>query len=281
MKHLVITLSIYSPEVEREWNENRVRMVESNSAPSMAAQTTRDFEWMVCLHPHDPFLERRIAAFSAGAECRFVYFDPESPQRNDPVDGRVNHRASDALIENWRQASWRVDRMILPMIQELDRPLLMTRFDDDDAFAIDAFERIQAAAKPEPEPVVLMQPEGYIVWATPPIEVQPFRHPANGFSSILAPAGSHVHPYTYGHNRVVDRLPVRVVDDDVAWLMFRHEDNMSVFRRNHARKAANNGPVMGTGGAADNVLTFAKPYSLAKAPPGFREMFPLNWDRQW
>ena len=279
MKHLVITLSMYGPEVDLAWNAGRIDLVAANSAPSMAAQTTRDFEWMVCVHPDDPMLAQRMAAFSKGAVCRFVYFNPSADKRTDPVEGRVNARADDALVENWRQVSYRVDQLILPVIRELDQPLLLTRFDDDDAFTTDALARIQAVAQPEPEPVLWMQPQGFVVWATPPVEIQPFRHPANGFSSIQAPPGSRIHPFTYGHNRVVDHLPMRVVDEKPAWLMFRHEDNMSLLSRKHARTQ---GRTAGVGGASGTEMTFGKTVPIAQGlTPQFRAMFPLDWKRQW
>lgn len=279
MKHLVITLSMYGPEVDVDWNARRVDLVEANSAPSIAAQTTRDFEWMVCLHPDDPLLDRRIKAFSEGADCRFVYYDPEGEKRNDPVEGRVNARASGALVENWRQVSYRVDRLILPVIREHDQPLLLTRFDDDDAFAVDAFARIQSVLQPEAKPVLWMQPQGFVIWATHPIEIQPFRHPANGFSSIQAPPGSRIHPFSYGHNRVVDHLPMRIVDEEPAWVMFRHEDNMSLLSRKHARVQ---GRTAGVGGASGTEMTFGRSVPLARGlTPEFRGMFPLDWDRQW
>ena len=281
MRHILISLSMYGPEMPVEWNELRLEMIESTSAPSIRYQTTRDFEWLVTLHPDDPLLARRIAAFeSGGVGCRFVYLDPASPTRLGEPEGRVNPGLAASTVENWWEVSWRIDQLLSPVLSELHEPMLLTRFDDDDAFATDALQRVEAAAagNRDPNPVVWMLPQGLLVWYTPPTptEIQPFRHPLNGFSSFQVPPGSRIHPFSYGHNKVADHLPVRVVDEEIAWAEFRHHDNMSRFSRKHARAS---GRLVGVGGASGTEMTLGQTIGLTEASTLLAKI-PLDW-RRW
>ena len=67
MRHFVLTRSVYGPEWSDEANARRLTITAAVTARLMAAQTTRDWTWVVALHPDDPLLELRREVFRAAA----------------------------------------------------------------------------------------------------------------------------------------------------------------------------------------------------------------------
>lgn len=65
MNHSFVIRSAYAPSVPLDINEYRLAMTELFCIPSLAAQTRKDFIIELRINPHDPLLERRMAAFQS------------------------------------------------------------------------------------------------------------------------------------------------------------------------------------------------------------------------
>lgn len=165
---------------------------------SLAAQTMRDFEWWVALHPDDELLEERQHAFQkAGVPMVWRMLRPVAYNR--PRQALAAYKT----------------------LGPFTRPTLSTRLDDDDAFTADAFTRLREVVTEDGECAYLF-PAGHRVWGGRYTEV---RHESNAMSSLFSPRGRSV--VSYLHRQVRSKVQrVRFVDDQPGWLWVRHDDNL-------------------------------------------------------
>lgn len=179
-----MTSASRGPDYPLDANRRRIELTRGITAPSVSAQGG-DWTWIVWLHPDDPLRADRLAAFeSAGHEVIPVVED-----------------AAPAI--DW------------------DGPVLTTRIDDDDAFAVGAFDRLRAAADGLRRRTALMFPIGYRVHEG---RVDVVRHGRNAWLSVFAPAGDRSHAKSVQHQRIRQLAPVRWIDMEPAWLWTRHPD---------------------------------------------------------
>lgn len=223
VRHLVLTRSAYGPDWTPAAIERRLRVTAGVTARLMAAQTTRDWTWVVLVDPRDPFLAKRLEILRAAAP-RLVPIEwipgNVAPAPWDPHGDRANRIqqiAATAYRAPWAQA-----------VGPRDELVLQTRLDDDDGLAIDALERVQAAARTVTARTALMHPFGVRVWAGRYSRV---RHDTNAMHTLATLAGDELGVYDYGHRKVAAAAPVRIVDNDVAWLWARHVDTISGHRQ--------------------------------------------------
>lgn len=214
MRHLVLTRSVYGPGWTHAENQRRLNLTARVTVPSLRAQTCRDFEWIVLLDRDDPLQHTRKATMrQLGAPVRFIYFT--SAAHPDAERARI---AALGYKAGWGRA-----------VGQGEGVTLTTRLDDDDGFAADALERIQAAAEPDhDERVVLMLPEGHRYHEG---KVEPVTHERNAWATLQAPAGDGAVIYSFNHKRIADHVPVHMVDRQPAWLWMRHPDTLSNHRR--------------------------------------------------
>ncbi len=239
--HFVLTRSAYGTEWSPEANRRRLAITAGVTARLMARQTTRDWTWVVLLHSRDPFLAKRLEVFRAAAPAIApIYWEPGelAPAPWDPNGARtsrVQQVAATAYRAPWRAA-----------LGERAGLTLMTRLDDDDGLAIDALERVQAAAAGVAARTILMQPVGFRVWDG---RYDRVRHDTNAMHTLATPAGDDLVVYDYGHRRAAQVAPIVTVDEDPAWLWMRHRDTISGWKK------------------AERPITNA-----------LRRLFPIDWD---
>lgn len=223
MRHFVLTRSAYGTEWTPEANRRRLAVTAAVTARLMAQQTNPDWTWIVLLHSRDPFLEKRLALFTAAAPAIVpIYWEPRdlaaAPwDRHGGSTSRVQQVAATAYRAPWADA-----------LGDRQQLTLMTRLDDDDGLAVDALERIAAAARGVTERTALMQPIGFRVWDGRYSRV---RHDTNAMHTLATPAGDELVVYDYGHRRVAEVAPVVTVDEEPAWLWMRHRDTISGWKK--------------------------------------------------
>lgn len=212
MRQYVLTRSAFDPDI---WpsaaNRQRLAVTRAVTAPLVAAQTARDFAWVVLLHPRDPYLEQRLALYGDAAP-RFVPLVWDPAQRPRGPGGRRRMAAADYRAP-WREA-----------LGERDEPLLMARIDDDDGFTPDALERVRRAALRLRKRTVLMEPMGF--WTYRGVYIAS-RHDHNAMHTLYTPAHDEAVVYDYSHTRCRTFAPTVVVDMRPAWLWVRHGQTIS------------------------------------------------------
>jgi len=215
MRHYVLTRSAYGPSWTLDANRRRLDVTRAVTARLMAAQTTRNWAWVVLLDPRDRLLDERRAVFTdASPRCFPIEWVPP-----------VNPKAAP-----WGEA-----------IGDRDTRILQTRLDDDDGLAPDALARYQAAAVGTSKRTILMLPEGVRIWRG---RFSVVRHERNAMHTLVTQAGDDQSVYAYGHAKP-QRSGARIVmvDESWGWLWVRHQDTISGWRRaeqpiNHRVRAA-------------------------------------------
>lgn len=223
MRHFVLTRAAYGTEWSIEANRRRLELTRAVTARLMAQQTTRDWTWVVLLHARDPFLGKRLQVFESAAPALApMYWEPADVapapwDRHGAKTNRVQRIAATAYRAPWRERLG--DRTELT---------LMTRLDDDDGLAVDALERVAAAARGLTARTALMQPVGFRVWDG---RYSRIRHDTNAMHTLATPPGDELVVYDYGHRRVAAAAPVVIVDEEPAWLWVRHRDTISGWKK--------------------------------------------------
>lgn len=210
-EHYLLTRAAYHPRRwTRDANLRRLRLFRAVTVPSLAAQTFRDWTWVLAVSPEDECLEERLpAAAEAGVGIRVVSVE----------SAEVRSAAAVAAY----QAAW------ADAFEPDDAGgRLTTRLDDDDAFARDAFERFQSAAVGLVEATSLQLPQGFRVWGGRYTRV---RHESNAMASLWTPPGDERTVYSYLHRQIAQRVPVVFVDSRPGWLWVRHPDTLSGWKR--------------------------------------------------
>lgn len=204
VRHVVLTRSAYGPGWDLDANRRRLAITVGITVRSLAAQTNKDWTWIVAVTPKDPLLRERYAAFeSVGVPVRFVDFESG------------NLTPGDVAFDAYR-AAW--------PIGPRDETVLMTRLDDDDAFTPDAFARLRKKAASTRGRAALMFPHGFRVLGS---GYTPVTHLSNAMHSLLTPPGDMLDVYAYGHRHVAETVRVVHVDQRPAWLWVRHPDSIS------------------------------------------------------
>lgn len=217
MRHYVLTRAAYGPEWSLEANERRLAITRAVTARLMAAQTCRDWTWLVLLDPRDPLLEERLAVFRSGGVVRPILWQPAEVAAA-PWDTAKSTTTVQKIAATAYRAPWDVGPR--------DELILQTRIDDDDGFAPDALARIRS--KRHPGRVVWMLPIGVRVWNGRETVV---RHTTNAMATLQTPPGDTLGVYDYGHRRVAEVARVRLVDEQAGWLWVRHPDTISGHRQ--------------------------------------------------
>jgi hypothetical protein len=208
VNHYVLTPASRGPDYPLEANRRRIDILRGVTARSLAAQVG-DWTWIAYVHPDDPLREERLDAFRSAGHPVIPIVDDPSP-----------------VID------WSGD-------------VLTTRIDDDDAFAVGAFERLIHAAERTRSRTALLFPHGHRVYAG---KVDEIRHGRNAWSSVFAPLGDRTHVRLVQHQRIAQLAPIRHIDQAPAWLWVRHQDTNSGFKR------------------AEMPLT-----------PAVRDLYPVDW----
>lgn len=210
MRHYVLTRSIYGPEWTAEENARRLAVTRAVTVPLMAAQTCRNWTWVVALHPDDPLLAQRRAAFKSAAPAyRELLWSPGEETSPQSVAARAYRGVP------WNEA-----------IGPRNTTILQTRLDDDDGLVTEAIHRYQVAVKrPSPLPaMILMMPRGVRVWDG---RYSFVRHNCNAMHTLVTEPGNALGVYDYGHTACRRAAPVKTVGNRLGWLWVRHRDTIS------------------------------------------------------
>ena len=188
--------------LDPEWLAGRFDLFEKYCLPSVAAQTARDFHWLIYFDAATPEpLRERIEA------CRRIF--PFVPCFADEVTAAFWPRSLAEALPG--RTPW----------------ILTTRFDNDDALASDHVARLQAAVSRQAPPVrgSLNFPRGFVLEGG---RIYALTHLANAFASWLEPWGDKTRTaFAINHLRMARLAPVAQLDGAAAWLQVVHGGNVS------------------------------------------------------
>lgn len=187
------------------WLAGRFELFERYCLPSIAAQTSRDFHWMVYFdEATPPEFRARIEA------CRAVF--PFIAVFTGFFPG-----------EGW-------PRSVAQVLGQPTPRLLTTRFDSDDALAVDHVARLQAAvalaaARPGTTRMSFNLTRGVVIEAG---RVYAHDHPSNAFASWFEPWDADTRTcMSINHMRMAELGPIEQVGGPPAWLQVVHGGNVS------------------------------------------------------
>ena len=168
--------------------------------PSMQRQTVQDFTWLLfCDESRRSTIDPFLTTFPPGT-FEVVYLD----------EIFTHHVVARHLEE-----------------RAIERPLITTRLDCDDALPPDHVESVQAAVRSRP---------GRTEFLTFPVGFQHAQNCGawyltytanNGFVSFVEQGGTLDTVYCVGHEMVASRAPLRVVSWKPGWVVLAHGANLS------------------------------------------------------
>lgn len=184
------------------WLEERFAMFEDICLPSIAAQTCKDFIWI-------------------------IYFDKDTPQVfKDRIEGLrqivpfIPYYTGLFAAEGW-------NRSIGEVVQARTPLLLTTRLDNDDALANDYIARAQSVAQQNANrtPLCINFAHGFIRSGPAIYDVH---HPSNAFFSRLCAWDDDMRTaMSILHMTIADHGAVVQVEQPGAWLQVVHGGNVS------------------------------------------------------
>lgn len=207
------------------WLEERFALFERHCLPTMAAQTCRDFTWI-------------------------VYFDEGTPE---PFRARIEACRQVAPFTPYFTPLFQAEgwpRSVRETIGQAVPLLLTTRLDNDDGLAVDYVARMQAAvaASDGGAPCAFNFTEGFLLQGD---RLYAHSHRSNAFASVLeAWADGPLTAPGIEHMRLAERGAVRQIDGPGAWLQVVHGGNVSNRvrgRRVPPATAAERFPIAATG----------------------------------
>jgi hypothetical protein len=179
------------------WLRGRVALFERFCLPSVRAQTTHDFEWMIYFDPESPeWLMRWIDSQRAGL------FRPIFRASVTPAD----------VVDDVRS-----------MISRPRTGLVTSNLDNDDAVAKDFAERLQSIGLPEARTAVYL-PQGLIQSGG---RIYRRTDRANAFCSVVERWDDPQTCWSDWHNRLGRSMVVRELPGQPGWLQVIHGANVS------------------------------------------------------
>jgi Putative rhamnosyl transferase len=180
------------------WLRQRIELFERYCVPSVAAQSNRDFSWI-------------------------VYFDRESPGwLRDRIAG---HSRTGAFTPIFRESV--SNEEIVSDIQELidseRRDLLTTNLDNDDGIAADFIDRIQSAPTTTTATAIYMR----LGLIRCPSGLYLHQYPRNAFNSVRGPWSARLTCWSEWHTDFDRLMPVVELDGPPGWLQVVHGSNVS------------------------------------------------------
>ncbi len=206
MSHIILTrFNVPTPGREAEirartgWLERRFDIFAQYCLPAVAAQTARDFIWIIYFDTATPkpFRER---IERCQQEFPFVaLFRDSLPPETVIADVRA-HMAPDA------------------------KRLLTTRLDNDDALARDFVARLQVVARDVPPGTALNFPDG-VAWRDG--WVFSARDESNPFASVVEDARDFRTIWCKPHTLLAEAFTLRQIEDGLAWVQVIHGENVT------------------------------------------------------
>lgn len=180
------------------WLRDRVALFERYCLPSVAAQTDRDFSWLVYVDPQSPawFLSW---ADQAGAGLFRAVRRAEVPREDLLAD-------------------------VAEAVGGAPARLLTTNLDNDDAVAADFVARLKAGAAATTPRTALYLVNGLIRQGD---RLYAHRDPSNAFCSVAEPWDGAVSCWSDWHNRLDRHMPAVRIGGSPGWLQVVHGTNVS------------------------------------------------------
>lgn len=187
------------------WLRNRVELFERFCLPSVRAQTSGDYRWIVYFDPESPsWLKERIPLLAAAGGFVPIF------------RASVNH---DELVAD-----------LTKVVGSPRRRLVTTNLDNDDGLAVDFAERLQAQASVTKGRTAIYFSRGLILTGK---DLYSRIDRRNAFCSVVE---SWEEPFTCWadwHNLLGKSMPVQEIAGSPAWLQVVHGRNVS--NRVHGR----------------------------------------------
>lgn len=180
------------------WLRGRVDLFETYCLPSVRAQTSQRFRWI-------------------------IYFDPDSP---DWLMTWISSHASGGVFSPIFRAAVPRGELIADigsLIGSSRARLLTTNLDNDDALAVDFVERVQAVAAGDTRTAIYLA--NGLIKAPNGLFRRVDRQ--NAFCSVAEPWEAPVTCWSDWHNRLHLAMPVITLSGDPGWLQVVHGSNVS------------------------------------------------------
>ena len=181
-----------------EWLQHRFELFEQYCLPSMAAQTNKDFTWL-------------------------LYFDSETDQQYIDRIERAKQICPQINVV-FLDGPHGVQDTVLGMVDEDTDVLITTRFDNDDAFHEEALEIIRAQLDPEVGPLCVNLRYG-ILLSNGEAQVEARKY--NSFASLIEFRKSGPFRAIRGrHGKIYKLAKVKQVGGKPLWLRVIHDRNL-------------------------------------------------------
>jgi hypothetical protein len=205
LNHVLLTrFNLPSPGVEslirakEGWLRQRVDLFEKYCLPSVAAQTNRNFVWIIYFDPASPgWLRDRIASHVKDGYYAPIYRETVS---NAEMIGDIR-----GLIDREREV------------------LITTNLDNDDGIAVDFVDRVQSVSTAH-EKVAIYLANGLIRRSE---GLYLHRYPRNAFNSVRESWTAPVMAWSAWHTELGNRMPVVELEGSPGWLQIVHGSNVS------------------------------------------------------
>lgn len=205
VNHVLLTrFNLPSPGVQslirakEGWLRERVAIFEKYCYPSVLAQTSHDFTWVIYLDPASPeWLHRRMRTLGESDFIHPVYRESVSDTE---------------LIDD-----------IGAIVGTRGRYLMTTNLDNDDAISVDFMSRLESLA-PKPGPVAIYVTNGLIRSED---AVYRYRYPRNAFNTVCVEWSAATTCWSEWHTDFGDVMPVVQLDGPPGWMQVIHGSNVS------------------------------------------------------
>lgn len=190
-----------------EWLAHRCGIFEKYCLPSVAAQTCKDFEWILLLTTETPqeYKDKVEAYRSVCPQITPVYVKPEHNRQFAGVFASVVRRKAAA------------------------ERIITTYLDNDDCLARNFVEDVQARMTALPDGTFLYYRHGYQYYSEYSLMLKvPYRR--NHFPSVVEARDGLRTIFGYGSHYYVDKIPgahIEMVEDIPMWCEVVHERNES------------------------------------------------------
>lgn len=202
----VVDKNLHSTQNDN-WMNERIRLFDKYSFPSIAAQTNKNFTWLVLFDENTP--DKYKAIFEEYHQkcnnCVPVYMGPS---------GREN------LYEKVSP--------ILKSFLNQEEYIITTNIDNDDTFHEDIVENIQNEFLKEPKETLYRFVYGYQYFENMNFMMR-MKYPHNHFLTLASlVTDEHIKPIThYGHTRAHKRLPHVDIITTPMWIEIVHGSNVN------------------------------------------------------
>lgn len=212
IQHVILTrFNLATPGREKAirnqpgWLSERFELFERYCLPSVAAQTHKDFHWIVFFDEKTPDQFKERIDQLRGSCGFYPYYT-----KLFPADG-------------WANA---IREVLGPQPQGTH--LLTTRLDNDDGLALDFTQRLHenvVSVHAGDIPLVFNFTQGFILNRA---RLYRLRHKSNAFASLLEPFDENMRTITtIPHMDLGNEYEIRQIEGPGAWLQVVHETNVS------------------------------------------------------